>query len=360
MKKNSKPIAFLLTLMLLFTFPVSVFAGTADEGTIGGDSNVIDVTLNVLLPTNLDFALDPLGLGSQDNQVSPADYFFVNMTFAPVKVALDITATASGGAVLVSSPDTLEPDNPAVTDKEIYFAALGAGGVSGEAISVTTTSAVITSSSGIYDYTSSAATRVAFTPSSGGATGSAVIGFALGAATESSTTPDAIEALATSNGGVAVFQFFGSLNTYADWQANDLTVSGAYTLTPLRTTTYSDYTGEFVAGSLNQIEMTPAAPAEPDPVGFIGEVDPTVKSITIASISGTQLVIPFNLGSETVASIKSASGTTVATDQYTVDAVNKTITYSETRTTALKNLTVSTYNTITLSGGGTYTINFVY
>ena len=128
MKRTTKSVtAFVLTLMLIAAFPAAAFA---ESGTITGDSTVDNVTVNVILPTNLNFALDPLGLDTTgENQIATQDFFFVNQTFAPVKVSVAISAATSGGAVLVTTTGGLKLDDTSVTAKNLYFGALGATGL---------------------------------------------------------------------------------------------------------------------------------------------------------------------------------------------------------------------------------------
>ena len=282
-QKNSKVVAFVMALLLLTSFPV--FAETASSGDIVGDSDVADLVLNVVVPTTINFALDPLGLATTgDNQISNQSYFFLNQTFAPVKVSLDITAVTSGDAVLVSSPGGLSKDDTSVTDKKLFFGALGATSMTGAALSIyaldpdTTYVELFGSTTGpaadYTDVTSDAATLVKFTPNSNGSTGSAVIAFALAKAVESTTTPDAIDSLAADDKGVAAFQFYAELNTYASWQANDLKVTGTYTLTPLRGATYTDYVAnDVISGGLNQLDTTPPAPPAPSTYSITVEND---------------------------------------------------------------------------------------
>lgn len=368
MKRSTKSItAFILTLLLIIASPVAAFAGT-----IEGDSTVETVVINVVLPSDLDFALDPLGLDvTGDSQIATANYFFLNQTFAPVRVELDVTVTAANEAELAATTSAITgQSDPGVTDKLIYFGALGATDLSTtitatDAAIVTTDSAISypayfggdDAPTGVYPTgTAISETLVPVVPGAGGTTGSAVIGFALAAAVESSTTPDAIESLAANNDGVAAFQFYAQLNTYADWQAGDVSVTGNYTLVPLRGETYDTYHAEEVG--LNQYIVTEPEPEEPEAVGFIGKDDPTEMSINVADItSGSALVIPFNFGENTLTRINMQSGTQVATDQYTVGTSD--ITFTASRATALKGISASTYYTVILSDSSQYTINFI-
>lgn len=369
MKKNNRALAFILTLLLIAAFPAAAFAETADEGTIGGGSEIVDVTLNVLLPTNLNFSLDPFGVESEENQVDPTtDYFFVNQTFAPVKVELGITANLSGSAVLVGSESDVSPDDPTAILKKIYFAALGAKETTGESIYVvdedTTSSAVFTSTSAVYDYTSAAATRVPFAPSGDGtASGSAVIAFALGAAEESTVTDGAVSALADNDAGVAAFQFYAAMNTYAEWADDDIKVSGAYTLTPLRTTTYTGYADDIIAESLNQLETAPPVPPEPTYTGpyfTSGTAQPAASPAGILTFTGTPLEItadalplPLDLNGETITSI--GVGTVAGTSTLTF-----TVTTDYTITDDVITLTTSRMSTLNgIASGSNRYINIV-
>ncbi len=332
MKRKSKVIvAFVMTLLLIATSPIAAFAETQSQasGTIPGNSEVEDVILNIVLPTSFNFALDPLGLNATgDNQISAQDYFFVNQTIAPVKVSLDITATTSNGAVLIANPSGLDKDNTSANDKKLYFGALGANELTGTAITTTDTAityggifggenppeAVYTTETAVAD------TLSAFTPGAGGATGSALIAFALQKADKSttSTSEGAIDGLAAGDLGVAAFRFYSELNTYADWKANDVTVSVAYTLTPLRTATYDQV--DFIDGSLNQIEgtTTPTGPTYSSP-GFIVDGNTvTTLGTTIQSskASSTNIEIPFFANELTATSLVLNSAFTVPTAEY--------------------------------------------
>ncbi len=378
MKRQTKTItAFILALLLIMAAPASVFAGS-QEGDLSGTSEVEDVVMNVLVPANLNFALDPLGLDATGaNQISTQDFFFLNQSFAPVKVDVAITASTSGGAVLVSTDSAIKKDDVTVTDKKIYFGALGGTGVTGGAIATGTTySAIFGSTTGPaieYSTVSSAAgTLSAFAPSASGTTGAALISFALDEAIESTVTAGAIQSLAADNNGVAGFQFYAAMNTYADWAANDVTVSGTYTLTALRDSTYDAFT--FVSGSLNQLVVAVAAPEEEEeePVvvlapGFI--TSPGVTATTRTSVNHTKAStadwpIDFHFGDATITSITGTNGATpytIPTAEYTRDAVNDDLIFKG-GTSSYYIRSIGTGNqtiTITLSTGAVCTFTMV-
>jgi hypothetical protein len=306
---------------------VSDGGGGTDTGSIDGDSIVNDVIFEVDVPTDINFAIDPfeLGISLGGGQITGTSYNFLNSTKAPVKVLLDFTTDLTGGgAALVADPSALSPDDDSVIDKKLYFAVLGAKTL---AATANTVSAVA------YDKTE-AGTLVPF-----GTDGKASAGFVLAASS------DGTEVLAP---GMGSFTFYGVLNTYADWEAGDVKVTAAYTLVALRPATYTALSTAAVGANKTQLASTSSV------LGFIGESVPTTKTITKASITDTQLSIPFNFGDKTITSIKLPSGTSLAVDQYekTVGA----LVFSASRTTALKGLTVNVTYTITLSDTSVYTL----
>jgi uncharacterized protein YjdB len=274
MKKAAKFLSVVLSvLMLTMVLPFAAFAGSETQD-IDGNSTVSNVIIKVTVPANLDFALDPLELSVQTgNQIKTTDYFFINKTVAPVKVAVNLTATLAVGGegtaddvTLVSSPATLKPYDTEVTSKQIYFGMLGATGIKDDDVfDFSDVPGAEGSPIGEYD-TSKAALITAFDTT----TKTASIAFALAKAADLIDAGDTAatdpltgeagsdgygDALAAANAGVASFQFYGKMNTYAAWVANDVTIGGSYTLTPLSATTYSNYTtnGDYITDGLNQI-----------------------------------------------------------------------------------------------------------
>lgn len=238
-------------------------SGTDPNGSISGESTVDNVVLNVILPTNLNFALDPLELGknTKGSQIKAADYVVVNKTGAPVNVAFSLTATPKSGVTLVDDASTLEKDDTSVVDKNIYFAALGANDVTAGTLDFSTIPGTAK-----FDYDAETDTLVGLKvineegTDKGKAKGS--ITFALGAATASA---DDLDTLAEQDKGIASFQFYGEMNPYAKWEAGDVTVSGAYTLIALRKTTYENYAADsaYTEDGLNQLAPPATASATP-------------------------------------------------------------------------------------------------
>jgi uncharacterized protein YjdB len=254
MKKATKALALVLAvLMVTIALPLTAFAGT-ESGTVDGDSTVSDVDIDVVVPLNLNFALDPLELSvTSGSQIKTTDYFFINKTLAPVKVALGLTATLKDGVTLVSDPATLKPYDTNVTTKQLYFGALGATGIT---VGDLDFDYVLGEEDGTDPVGTYNASKSALLTAFDTATSKAAIAFALDKATDSADEGTAADALAAANKGVATFQFYGKMNTYAAWAAADITIAGAYTLTALSATTYTNYTPDFLADGLNQIKVT--------------------------------------------------------------------------------------------------------
>jgi len=202
---------------------VRILINQKDGGTIPGDSAVKNAILNVVLPTSLNFTLDPLqltpGAEAADTQVATADYRIANKSNSPVKVTFNIVPTLKNGVTFVESPAKLPPTG---VSKNAYFAVLGANSVTGSpTFSDPSLGTMVYSRTNVLS-------EVAF-PEDG--TSAASIAFLLGKADAAT--------LATNNDGVASFRFYGQLNARAVWVANDITVNGAYTLQALKA---SDYT----------------------------------------------------------------------------------------------------------------------
>jgi uncharacterized protein YjdB len=365
--------AMLAVLLLAVSLPVASFAAS-DNQSITGDSTVDDVTLEVTVPMNLNFALDPLELNvTSGSQVATADYFFVNRTAAPVKVAVNLTAVVTNGAVLVDDPDTLSPYDTEVTTKEIYFAALGATSITVNDLDfdyVTTEGAI--APAGTYDATSSALTYF------DSADKKANIAFALDKATnvETDGTPTTGAALALNDKGAATFQFFSKMNTYADWQPNDIKITGNYTLTALSATTYSNYTtnNSYEADGFNQLKVN-------RPVTALTVTSSAITVVAGDTLTMSAIALPSNATDKTVtwsvaddtgsATITTSSGilTAVSPGAVTVTATANdgsgvtgslqiTVTAPPVTTVSVSAITV-TASAVTVANGGTLQMNAV-
>jgi hypothetical protein len=324
-----------LTLALVFT------AGATGGGTVTGDSDVTKVAVLVAVPSTLEFGVDPFEVGGK-GQIAGSDYKFTNNTISPVKVAVEITAQLASGVTLVDDPDDLSPDDGDVTTKQLYFAAVGAN------------SATDNAGNGL-SYDADAADGIQFAsgalaPFNAG-DAKASIAFALEKGI--GTGP-----AASGSGGVAAFTFYGVLNSYAAWAANDVRVTANYTLTPLRPATYTEYIGDKIG--LNQI------PTASSRIGFTDNAASSDgKALTVAfkqSDALAPITFGFNAGAGgTVTEIKTSSNVVWVKDtDYTVNTADKTITITTTRLNTYKTSSTGLKPlTITVAGGdgaGTYTL----
>jgi hypothetical protein len=288
---DTDPIVFSVTVTAEAADP-----GTNPDGTIDGTSTVENVIFQVRLPVNLNFAIDPFEISSGralGGQIRGGDYFFVNRTTAvDVEIGLTITATLNDnndpliGVSLVDNVSELERDDISEKSKKAFFAAVTAQ-------TITTAPSLVADDlfTGMaFGYGTEHADGIImpFYSFLGGADeGISEFQFALGGATATN--------LASSNQGIASFTFYGQLNTYANWAANDITVSAAYTLTGLRSTTYAGYRlggSGFEEDSLNmRTYEAKVAPPTPDDT-FTG------ATLTISDLdaAASQIVLAFNVG----------------------------------------------------------------
>jgi hypothetical protein len=229
-------------------------------GTITGTTTLTDVPLNVVLPLNLNFAIDRFEFGG-NGQINSAGYSMVNRTGIAVEVAFLLTATLGTGVTTRAdstvAAGTFNPDDRSLNTKVLYLSALSAA-------SVDNTDPVLafdTPRGGTYTYT--AATTAAHAGFAADTATPVVsnIAFVLGAATDGGTSGGPINTLAATNAGVAAFRFHGVLNTYASWAANDITITGAYTITPLTPDTYTTMAAPGATGTVaDTLNMLTPAP----------------------------------------------------------------------------------------------------
>jgi len=229
--------AVVLSFALAAGSTVAVFG--VQSGVLVGENNVADMIISVIVPTNLNFTLDPFEIEAEGgNQIVHADYFFINQTNAPVRVSLDITVGLGEGVNLVSDPSWLDRDELLSTDKYIFFAILGADELlPGETDPEDPYADGLPR--GVYD-----AGKDTLIPFDVEGKDASVV-FVLGAGSEG-LDEDENEDDKT----IGAFQFYAELNTYANWAAGDVSVSGTYTIAPLRRSTYDGlfYSGAFTDG----------------------------------------------------------------------------------------------------------------
>lgn len=326
MKKFSKlAVSGLLVLAMTMGLAMSAFAEpTEPTGGVGGDSDVDNIVFQVVVPTNLDFSIDPFELNeTATGQINvAADFGIINKTAADVKVWFDLTATGNttnseGKAVpkedfkFVDSPAKVFPDDDTVTNHDIFFAAIAATDVEGVVFTDETLAANAGEATYAKDGDALAGSLIPFAADDTASEATASFGFALGKATASDPEA-AVDTLAASSDGVAAFKFYAQLNTYAGWDPEDIVITGTYKLTGIRNTTYGTYPGtepgaadsKYNAYGLNLLKLAPAA--LPTTVGFIG-ADGVTTTTTLTEIPAgmdiikgqtgqADVVIPFFFG----------------------------------------------------------------
>lgn len=310
--KTRKLCAVLLVLAMTAFLAVPAFATTAPVGTLEGDSTVTPIILNVVVPTNLDFALDPLQKTGGSTQISKKTYALINKSDFDVAAMFYLTATPANGVTLTKVSGDIESD-PTVTDKKLLFGVIGASGITGSDTDFES-EGFETNTTATFDPSKTETIVVADTDADN------KFRFAFALKKLSDATPDS-EVLATANAGLAAFQFYGLIEAYADWKAGDITVSGIYRLLPLApadftTVTGSDPTKGKAADSFNMIKpggFAGTAPAIPyTSAGFItgpGTTAATLSGITFdKSVDTVARNIPFYFDGKTIKSV-TVSGT---------------------------------------------------
>lgn len=340
--QKRKFIAILLTAAMALALAVPALAIVG--GAIEGEGDVQLPVLNVVVPTSLDFALDPLKIDANSpSQILSGNYSLINNTEgAAVLAAFYLDAElASGvklGADLANGGANYELD---ATDKEIEL-----GIIAAKTIATPT----------VY-----AASSTVVTFEKVGSDISSEIGFKLGKKDDSTDE--------------TAFSLYGVLNAYADWKKGDVNVEGIYVLRALSSLTTIDT----VADTLGMVDTAKTTlPTKPDAddletpggvptvAGFFGTskgADEHTSAKMNISVGGTATTmdVKFFADGKTV-SVKNAAGTVTyqsGTD-YTYDSATNTLTILATRYATWKGLGTGTSLTaqVQLSGEATpYILN---
>jgi hypothetical protein len=321
---------------------VRIVISVVPDGTITGETTVQNPIFNVILPLNLNFALDPMQAGNttpaNGNQISGSDYRIVNRSGFAVRASFEITATKNAGLETVARGVAPAETTPARTG---FFGVLGAS-------SVTPSPTWAAPNTGVYAFNPITASELNGTliPINWTTTtaGNANIAFILGAADPLNATP----ALAALDAGVAAFQFYGELNTMALWATTDLTFTGAYRLTGVLPPAYD---AAVVPANIVGLNMVRPAPAGPTPNVTFTTAPPQTQSATVSRAAGSwtvQFPSPFPTGITSVG----GGNAWLATDYTYVAATGLlTITRYPAGTTASP-ITIVTTGT----NAGTYTV----
>lgn len=311
-----KFLASLLALSMTASLAAPAFA--SKSGAIVGDSTVEDVTFTVTVPSTLNFALDPGQTSLGPSQISDTSFSMSNSSeFATLAAFYIDVNTVDGVEIAQDSAMTGYADLTA-TAKKLSFGVIAAASDNGVADNraITYNAANPDSIKQVVVTPDNASTVDVDESRNGLDFGIILAGTKVaidGEITDGTTvTTDNATDLHAS------FQFFSKMNSYADWNDGDVTVSGVYLLAALNPKTLevvgddpgpavpskivTGTTGLVTAATTLPAAPTASTPATPPPVGFGGtaidgggtatssDVYPIVKA------SATDLKIPFYAG----------------------------------------------------------------
>ena len=337
---------------------------TDPKGELEGEGDFTEVPYNVVVPTVLNFAVDPYEINKDNipgNQLSGANFAMANKSPFAVKVSFDITVEDDDeSAVFVASVGDVEPDDFDAKEDKIFFGALGASGAATVAPTFEDGLGELASHAFKYEWTGGqpvasiptveSPTLVAFAPDADGETAEGSIAFLLGAATESDPG-EGLDLLAANNAGVASFQFFANFNTYADnFKAGEvaLKITGGYEFVGVRSGTATELRKDaLIEDSLNQFEVEEEEVVVTLLSGFLGNTNfPLPTGVEIArdyerglvkASLGNNAQVPFRFADGVTIDeivVASTGNALVATTDYNVSGNN--ITFSATRMDLLK------------------------
>jgi hypothetical protein len=224
--------------------------------------------VSVVVPTDLDFQLNPYKIGTPapTSQVSDISFELINKS--------DVEIITEYWLNIVNAEDvSIEADATNIegtldqTDKTAVFGVIAATALGG------TDTVFANTEFGSSTTVTYNAAKAGTTVLSDVATGKLKTGFLLGRATGSSA-PDT---LAGSNRGLGAFKFYAKLETYADWQDGDITVNGVYKLQPYLLTHVDATVTAELASDKGQLQGATDSPA-----GTGADSFNMIKSVKIA------------------------------------------------------------------------------
>jgi hypothetical protein len=349
---------------------------------ISGDGSVWLPVINVVVPANLDFSLDPFmasGPGAlrpasstQISQVVESPFRIINRTGAPIAAIFYLDAVVGANVNIGGTLGDTAYDMT-VSDKNIALGVIGASAFAGADYTFGDTN--FTDGDATIDFNLAQPTLVLFAQTDGNVEYTADFGFVLAAATDSngdtSLDPDT---LATGNEGVASFMFYAEMQAFADWANGDVGVEGVLWVTPLLPQQV-DVGGAFVATAGHNMihadtgiaavdEGFPPRVVTPPTLEFgatnaaIGftHTSATAATLNRAANSATEIFIPMTALTQpgtTVVINNPAGSPWAAAGNYTLSATG--VTFSTTRTTNLRTLANPSSITIVVTAGGTTT-----
>jgi len=252
--------ALFLALCLITVMSTSAFAREA--GYIDGDSSVQSYIITVVVPTNIDFALDPSQVTFGDSQIAAVDIEFENESEFATLIAIYLDVVAGDDVTIVESNDIEDTYHElTATDKELSFGILAAAeyddGEDEWVYDTENDKSIIEADDGELDF------------------GFVVAGKKV--TSDGTLAPDGDNDDDLS----AAFQFYSIMNAYADWKDGDVSVSGVYLLAAVNSKSLSEGSVVFVEDTTNLIDLDETdLPAKPEPTASYG----FIKGAGISSI----------------------------------------------------------------------------
>lgn len=115
MKKKRLLSALLASALIISAMPFQAFADTDADGSINGSSNVVsNAEKKVVVPTSVNFSINPLGLPVNDNgivtndQIISAPFAFINKSNMDLQVSVTPKFSDPDGVTIASSPDEIK------------------------------------------------------------------------------------------------------------------------------------------------------------------------------------------------------------------------------------------------------------
>lgn len=116
MKKKRLLSALLASALIISAMPFQAFAtDTSSNGSINGSSNVVsNAEKKVVIPANVDFSINPLGLPVTDggtvtnDQIISAPFSFINKSNMDLQVSVTPKFSDPDGVTIASSPDEIK------------------------------------------------------------------------------------------------------------------------------------------------------------------------------------------------------------------------------------------------------------
>ena len=285
-------------------------ADLATGSTITGDSGVENPTYKIVVPTTLDFAVDPFEQKGQ-SQIYSKDFYMVNKSNVPVQLDCAVTLEADTGVEIKDTEADVTETN---TDKLIYMEAEIPGAVTEtNADPAAYTPALVTDGTDVYETGKAPSTAttdvedmVDTTDAKGTYSSSKKIGlgttekklsFALEKATykdyytadDKSSSAKLYQEVAGSQAGSAAFRFSGKVNTKATWSQSAVTATVKYTFNGLTGTNYAALVEEPDATAHAYVEVNKnvvESDGTTDIVIYYTGTQPTSVTLTPINITG--------------------------------------------------------------------------